>query len=69
MSFPNIITDKPTGSEYVSKIDDFERETRSWLERCMKSVSGYPTVETINRRMVEFDETEVESERRIFVGL
>lgn len=47
MSFPNIITDKPTGSEYVSKIDDFERETRSWLERCMKSVSGYPTVETI----------------------
>lgn len=47
MSFPNIITDKPTGSEYVSKIDDFERETRSWLKQCMQSVSGYPTVETI----------------------
>ena len=31
----------------VSTIDDFERETRSWLKQCMQEISGYPDVETI----------------------
>jgi len=35
MAFPEIITDKPVGTQMVSTIDDFERETRSWLKQCM----------------------------------
>lgn len=31
----------------VSTIDDFERETRSWLKQCMQSISGYPDLDTI----------------------
>ena len=31
----------------VSTIDDFERETRSWLRQCMQVISGYPDVDTI----------------------
>lgn len=31
----------------VSTIDDFERETRSWLRQCMQVLSGYPDVDTI----------------------
>lgn len=31
----------------VSTIDDFERETRSWLKQCMQEISGYPDVETV----------------------
>lgn len=33
----------------VSTIDDFERETRSWLKQCMQKISGYNDgVETIS---------------------
>lgn len=31
----------------VSTIDDFERETRTWLRQCMIEISGYPDVNTI----------------------
>lgn len=31
----------------VSTIDDFERETRTWLKQCMQQISGYPDVETV----------------------
>lgn len=31
----------------VSTIDDFERETRSWLKQCMQTLSGYPDVDTV----------------------
>ena len=31
----------------VSTIDDFERETRSWLKQCMQTISGYPDVDTV----------------------
>lgn len=31
----------------VSTIDDFERETRTWLKQCMQEISGYPDVNTI----------------------
>ena len=47
MAFPEIITDRPVGTQMVSTIDDFERETRSWLKSCMLGISGYPDVETI----------------------
>ena len=32
----------------VSTIDDFERETRSWLKQCMQITSGYPDVDTVS---------------------
>lgn len=32
----------------VSTIDDFERETRSWLRQCMYEISGYPDVSTVS---------------------
>lgn len=31
----------------VSTIDDFERETRTWLKQCMQQISGYPDVTTV----------------------
>lgn len=31
----------------VSTIDDFERETRTWLKQCMQEISGYPDVNTV----------------------
>ena len=48
MTFPNIITNRPVGTQMVSTIDDFERETRTWLKQCMQSISGYPDVDTIS---------------------
>ena len=47
MAFPYIDTSRPLGTQMVSTIDDAERETRTWLEQCMESISGYPTVETV----------------------
>lgn len=47
LAFPEIITDKPVGTQMVSTIDDFERETRSWLKQCMIEISGYPDVNTV----------------------
>ena len=48
LAFPEIITDKPVGTQMVSTIDDFERETRTWLRQCMIEISGYPDVETVS---------------------
>lgn len=31
----------------VSTIDDFERETRTWLKQCMQAISGYPEIDTV----------------------
>jgi hypothetical protein len=31
----------------VSTIDNFERETRTWLKQCMQTLSGYPDVDTV----------------------
>ena len=31
----------------VSTIDDFERETRTWLKQCMQTISGYPEIDTV----------------------
>ena len=47
MGFPNIKLNEPTGEEYVSQIDDFERETRSWLKQIVNIITGYPLVETL----------------------
>lgn len=47
MAFPEIITDQPVGTQYVSTIDDFERETRGWLKQCIQTLSGYPDVNTV----------------------
>lgn len=38
---------RPQGTEYVSSIDDFERETRRWIIQCMNVISGYPYVDTV----------------------
>lgn len=32
LAFPNIDDSRPQGTEYVSTIDNFERETRTWLK-------------------------------------
>jgi len=42
MAFPNIDVTKPKGTYRVSSIDDYERETRSWLRDCMMEISDYP---------------------------
>ena len=47
LAFPEIVTTLPVGTQMVSTIDDFERETRSWLKQCMQQISGYPDVETV----------------------
>ena len=47
MAFPNILTDRPIGTQYVSTIDDFERETRTWLKQSIQEVSGYPDITTV----------------------
>lgn len=47
LAFPEIVTTLPVGTQMVSTIDDFERETRTWLKQCMQQISGYPDVETI----------------------
>ena len=47
MAFPIIVTNRPIGTQRVSTIDDFERETRSWLKLCMQTISGYPDVGTV----------------------
>lgn len=47
LAFPNIQTNVPVGTQMVSTIDDFERETRSWLKQCMQQISGYPDLDTI----------------------
>ena len=47
MAFPDIKIDRPVGTQLVSTIDDFERETRTWLRQCMVKISGYPDVETV----------------------
>lgn len=31
LAFPEIVTTLPVGTQMVSTIDDFERETRTWL--------------------------------------
>lgn len=41
LAFPDIKTDRPVGTQMVSTIDDFERETRTWLKQCMETISGY----------------------------
>lgn len=47
MAFPDIKLNEPTGEEYVSQIDNFERETRSWLKDIVNIITGYPLVETL----------------------
>lgn len=47
LPFPDINLSKPSGEEYVSKIDDFERETRSWIKQILNIITGYPLIETI----------------------
>lgn len=47
MAFPEININLPVGTQMVSTIDDFERETRSWLKQCMQQISGYPDIETV----------------------
>lgn len=47
LAFPNIDDSRPQGTEYVSTIDDFERETRTWLKQCMLTITGYPNVDTV----------------------
>ena len=45
--FPTIDASKPYGSYRVSTIDNHERETRRWLQQCMKALSGYPDIDTV----------------------
>ena len=47
MSFPDIVIDRPLGTEMVSTIDDYERQTRAWLKQCMREVSGYPYIDSV----------------------
>ena len=47
LAFPNIDDSRPQGTEYVSTIDNFERETRTWLKQCMLTITGYPNVDTV----------------------
>ena len=47
LSFPNIEANKPYGTDFVNTIDNYERETRNWLRKCMEEISGYPTCSSI----------------------
>jgi len=46
MAFSTIQTDKPTGTQYVSDVDDAIRETRTWVVDCLSKITGYPNLET-----------------------
>lgn len=45
-SVSNFIS-SPHGTDYVSTIDDYERNTREHLVDCMRKISGYPEVDTL----------------------
>lgn len=47
MAFPQIDATNPIGTDKVSDLDRFERQTRQWIIDCMECISGYPSVETV----------------------
>lgn len=56
LSFPYIDIDRPAGTDFVSQVDDYERETRAWFVQCLRVISGYPNIDSIAVKVWEKDE-------------
>lgn len=47
MSFTDIDSTYPRGTQQVCDLDDAIRETREWIENSLKEISCYPNISTV----------------------